>query len=108
MAYHKPWTSEDEQQLAELWGHKSLPKIAQILQRSENAILIKVHRFGLGAFLESGDYIALNQLLQAVTGSKTSYSSKTTSWVQKRGLPVKMRRVKNNRFRVVYLADFWK
>lgn len=55
----------------------------------------------------AGDYITLSQLICAVTGSQKTYSYKPESWVKKRGLPVHTKRVDNNRFRVVYLDEFW-
>ena len=54
-----------------------------------------------------GDYVTLNQLLVAVTGSRGSYSYKCESWVKKRGLPVHTKRVVDNSFKVVYLDEFW-
>lgn len=62
---------------------------------------------GLGAFLESGDYITWNQL-QIALGMGTSGSSyKMISWVQNRDFPVHTKRIRNNSFKVVFMNEFW-
>lgn len=93
--------------MTDKWGTVSLKTIAKALGRTENAILCKKQKIGLGAFLESGEYISFNQLLSAL-GSQSGYNYKTTSWVKNRGFPIKYKTVKNNKFKVVYLDDFWK
>ena len=65
-------------------------------------------RMGLGAYLDSGDYITLNQLLCAFQGTNAGYSYKTISWVKNRGMPVHSRKVNKKRVKVVYLKEFWK
>lgn len=101
------WTSAEEAYLSEAWGNVSVGAIAKHLGRSESAVAVRSQRLGLGAFLEAGDYISLNQLSLAL-GRGTIDSYKTISWVQNRGLPVKTKRVKSTVRRVVYLDDFWK
>lgn len=101
------WTKEEYQYLQESWGHLSTPTIARNLNRSVNSIKIKVNRMNLGPALESGDYMSLNQLIIAVTGSSQSYSAYLTSWVEKRGLPIHTKRVNQCRFRIVYIDEFW-
>ena len=104
----KKWTNEDVEYLVENWGSKSIPAIAGKLGRTVNAVVMKRQELGLGAVLDNGGYVTLNALISAVTGSRSSYSYKMTSWVKNRGLPVHTRRVNNCRFRVVYLDEFWK
>ena len=104
----KPWTKEEYEYLDEHWGSISIPTIAQNLNRSVNAVKIKAGKRQLGAVLESGDYISLNQLITAVTGSRKSYSYHMTSWAKNRGLPVHTKRVNQCSFRVVYINEFWK
>ena len=103
----KPWTTKEIQYLEESWGNISLPTIAGNLNRSTMAVKLKAQRMHLGAALENGDYITLNQLIAAVTGSEKSYSYKMKSWVENRGLPVHKRKVDKNSFRVVYIDEFW-
>ncbi len=101
------WTPEQEAYLEENWGKRSIPTIAKNLNRTENAIVVRACRLKLGPALMGGDYVTLNQLVIAVTGSQTNYSYKMESWVKKRGLPVHKKRVDKNSFRVVYLDEFW-
>lgn len=108
MGINRCWTAEEEEQLESLYGEMSIPSIAKKLNRSVNAILVKRARMGLGAFLDNGDYITLNQLHRAVTGSSGGGGYIITSWVENRGLPVKLKQVGECKFRVVKLTDFWK
>ena len=104
----KRWTQEEKDKLAELYGTKSLDTIAKIMGRSINSISVMRQRLHLGAFLENGDYITLNQLLKAVKGTKYGDSYSLISWVKNRGLPIIHKRVGKCSFRVVRLDDFWK
>ena len=60
---------------------------------------------GLGAFLDNGDYITYKQLLK-VLGNVGGY--KEISWIEKRGFPVRIKKVRNAVFRIVRIEDFWK
>lgn len=104
---NRPWTKEEYEYLEEHWGRVSIPTIAQNLNRSVEAVIIKARRRQLGAVLERGDYISLNQLIMAVTGNSQSYSYHMISWVKNRGLPVHTKRVNQCSFRVVYIDEFW-
>lgn len=103
----KPWSQSEYDYLMDNWGKKSLGSIAKKLNRSSNAIKIKVDRLGLGAFLDSGDYVTFNELVQAF-GRKNSSTYMATSWIKNRNFPVKYKRVGKCSFKVVYLNDFWK
>lgn len=104
---NRPWTPDEETYLMEKWGQASIPAIAKKLERTVGAVKLRASRRHLGPVLMGGDYVTLNQLLVAVTGSKRSYSYKCESWVKKRGLPVHTKRVIDNSFKVVYLDEFW-
>lgn len=108
MGQARNWTAEEEDFLCENWGKLSVPKLCEHLTRSKNAVIVRVNRLGLPAFLDNGEYLTLNQLIGAVTGSENSYSYKTTSWVKNRGLPVHSKRVNNCSFKIVYIDEFWK
>jgi hypothetical protein len=108
MGMGRKWTKEDEAYLSDNWGHIPVPNLCKQLNRTRNAIMVRVQRIGLPPFLESGEYITLNQLIQAVTGSDTSYSYKMKSWVENRGLPVHNKRNNQCTWRVVYIEEFWK
>jgi hypothetical protein len=108
MGMGRKWTKEDETYLSDNWGHISVPGLCKKLNRSKNAIMVRVQRLGLPSFLESGEYITLSQLIIAVTGSMTNYSYKITSWVKNRGLPVHDKRNNQCTWRVIYIDEFWK
>lgn len=105
MGLNRNWTKQEEEYLAENWGTLSVKTIAKNLGRTENAVVVRKCRLGLGAFLENGDYVTWNQLQNAI-GSVNCGGYKMTSWVKKRGFPVHTKRVNNNSFKVVYL-DEW-
>ncbi len=103
---NRPWTKEEEEFLSEYWGLYSMEHIANILNRTATAIQVRAARLGLGPFLESGDYVTLNQLIVELRGSNgRSYT--VQQWIDK-GLPVKTKKVKGSSFKVVNLDDFWK
>ena len=105
---HKRWTQEEKDELAEHYGSVSPSRIAEKLGRSVGAIINMKNRLHLGAFLDNGDYITLNQLLKAVKGTEYGDGYARTSWIQNRGLPVINKRVGKCSFKVVRLDDFWK
>lgn len=104
----KRWTLEEETLLMDKWGELSIPGIAKRLGRTEDAVKVRAVRMKLGPVLMAGEYVTLNQLLKAVTGTDSAYSYKMTSWVEKRGLPVRTKRVGRCAWRVIYLDEFWK
>ena len=108
MGSGRNWTQAEKDYLAENWGTVSVERIAENLNRSVGGVINMKGRMGLGAYLDSGDYITLNQLLCAFQGTNAGYSYKTISWVKKRGMPVHSRKVNKKRVKVVYLEEFWK
>lgn len=88
MAGSPNWTIEEEMYLCEHWGHTSIRGISEHLNRSEGAIILRAQRLKLGAFLDAGDYITVNQLFKAL-GAGRGDSYKLISWVRNRGLPIK-------------------
>ena len=107
MGQERNWTKQEEEYLIEKWGTLSVKTIAKNLGRSENAIVLRKCRLGLGAFLESGEYVTWHQLLLAL-GITGGSGYKLTSWVKNREFPVHTKRVNNNSFRIVYLEEWWK
>lgn len=103
----KKWTKEQEAYLEDRWGMTSIATIAKNLGRSENAVIVRARRMGLGGFLDAGDYVTWNQLSIAL-GYGAAYTYKLKSWVKNRNFPMRTKQVKNNKFRVVYLDEFWK
>jgi len=107
MGLGRNWTPDEEDYLAEHWGKTPVAALCDKLNRSTNAIMIRVHRLGLPPYLESGEYISLNQLLIAVTGNNGGYDYKKTSWIKNRGFPVHNKRNNQCSFKVVYIDEFW-
>lgn len=107
MRQHKTWTPQEEEYLAENWGHVSFAGLCKHLDRTENAIKVRVQRMGLSPYLESGEYITLHQLSMAMGFGPTSYKYFVDSWGKKRGCPIHNKRRGNSVTRVVYLEEFW-
>ena len=57
MGVGKNWTKQEEEYLTENWGTLSVARIAKNLGRTENAIIVRKCRLGLGAFLDNGEYV---------------------------------------------------
>ena len=93
--------------MQENWGRVAVPGIAKALERSIDAVKVRVARLGLGPYLENGDYVTFNQLLLAVCGTYAGSSYKLKSWVQNRGFPIHNKRRDKTVIRVVYLDEFW-
>ena len=101
----KKWTQAEEQQLAEEWGTYSIDTIANRLGRSRNAILVKVARLGLGAYLENSAMISFNVLLKEL-GYSGGYGDRLKKFTQA-GLKIHPQRVKDCSFRMVDIDEFW-
>lgn len=101
----KNWSEEEVNFLLSNWGSKSIPCIAEKLDRTVNSILNKKGKLELGAFLESGEYVTVNQFFKAI-GRNGCWTYTLNQWKDK-GFPVKTKKVKNNSFKVIYINDFW-
>jgi hypothetical protein len=99
------WTNEEIEYLKTNWGIKSIPTMSKVLNRSEKAISIKRSKLKLGAFLDNGDYITLNQLIKVV--GYNSNRNTRNAWIR-RGLPLTSKKVNNNSFKVIKIDKFWK
>ena len=77
---NKNWTSKEIEYLSEEWGRLRPVTIAKKLNRSEGAVVQKATKIGLGPFLNASEYITLNQLIIAFTGTRAGYTYKTKSW----------------------------
>lgn len=106
MAKQPNWTKEEKEYLIENWGTKSVKAIAKTLGRSETAVVIKSQRYGLGTFLDSGDYVTLNQLMNAL-GINNGASYTVELW-KRLGIPIMNKRVRNSTFKVIKIEKFWK
>ena len=83
----------------------SIGTLAKRLNRSENAIIEKASRMGLGAHIRSSDLISLYQLFKAL-GAPHNYSYQRDK-LEELGLKVHRHKVKNNSFRMVDIEEFW-
>lgn len=99
------WTPEEKQYLKENWGNVSIGTMMKKLGRPKNGIMAMKQRLGLGAFLDSGDYVTWNQLLHAAGSGSGGY--KNQSWIAKREFPVHTKKVGSKSFRIVYIDEFW-
>jgi len=99
------WTPEDEDLLRENWGTMTMQRLCKKLNRSKNAIMARVQRLGLAPYLESGDYVTVNQVHNAFYGTNFS-TYQLKSWVKDRGFPMRNKRRGKNTYRVIYLDDF--
>lgn len=107
MGSNKNWAPEEIEYLEYNWGEKSIKAIAANLGRTEMAVLLKASRLGLGAYLENGEYITWNQLVLAL-GITGGAGYMNISWIRNREFPIKYKTVVKNKFKIVYLNDFWK
>ncbi len=103
----KKWTEEETMYLDEKWGKVSFDTIRKKLKRSEASILNKVQKMRLGAFLNNDEYVTYNILMKEL-GFKKQNSYQNKSWIENRKLPIKYKRVNKNKFKIIYLDDFWK
>lgn len=107
MGKARNWAQEEETYLRENWGTVSIDGICKHLNRSKSAILMRVNRLGLPPFLESGEYVSMQQLMKAL-GYGGCYTYTIKSWIDNRGFPVKVKtRSSKARIKVVYLEEFW-
>lgn len=107
MGQNRAWAKEEEDRLRELWGTKPIDIIAKELNRTVNAIRVRKQKIGLGAFLDNGDYITVNQLYQTLSQRRCFSNYQMKSWVNDRGMPIHYKRVGTTKWRVVYLDEFW-
>ena len=101
----RQWTDADVEYLEDSWGVVSIGTIAKNLNKSVNAVIIKAQKLDLGPFLDSGDYLTLNQLMMQLKG-KQGHQYTIDNWIRL-GLPVKKRRVVNKSFQIIYVDDWW-
>lgn len=106
MGQGRNWTEEEYRYLEDSWGTLSSKTIAKNLGRSENAVIVKVTRLRLGAFLEAGEYVSWNQFLKAL-GVQGGRGYKSISWIKNRGFPIHSKKVRNCSFKVVRLDEWW-
>ena len=59
----KEWTKEEEKTLAELWGTKSIEKIAKKMKRYVFSLKVKAGRMGLGPMIQNNyEFITVSDM----------------------------------------------
>lgn len=99
------WTDAEKDYLQEHYGEQSIKELSNRLKRSPMAIRLMANRLGLGALLDNGDYVTLNQVHQTIYG--VPGCGYTLGIWMKHGLPYRLQRVEKCRFRVIALDAFW-
>lgn len=82
----KPWTPKEYEYLEENWGRFTIPQLAKKLNRTENAVKIKIFRRGLGRAVENANCLNANQLSDLM---KIDSHTVTDYWIPKCGLKAK-------------------
>lgn len=100
------WTKEEEYYLQDKWGEVSIKGIAKTLGRSETGIIVRARKLGLGPHLQADHRVSLNQLILAIYGGKQQGGCTVKRWIEN-GLPIKTHLVKNSRFKVIDIDEFW-
>lgn len=103
---NKNWTQEECDYIQDKWGMISIPSIAANLGRTVNAVKCKSVKMGLGRHIHSGEEITLNELFNAI-GKASSYGWLANRWCRY-GLPIKMKKSINKKYKVIEIDDFWK
>lgn len=98
----KLWTKQEIDYLSDNWGYLTIPKIAENLGRSVQAVKLKAQRTGLHRHIHSGCYITVNQLATAINHS---YSI-VINW-EKYGLEIKKKKSINKFYKIIKIEDFW-
>lgn len=101
-----PWTKDEINYLEDNWGIISIIGIAKKLNKTIDAVRCKAYRIGLRNFINNGDYITFNQLVNAIGyGGSYGYLGKRLS---KLDFPIKYKKIISKKVKIVYLNDFWK
>jgi hypothetical protein len=100
------YNKEELEYIEEKWGTSSIGHIAKTLKRPIGGIINIKQRLGLGAFLENGEYISVNQLFKAI-GRPGGSNYLLKHWLKK-GFPVKMKKVHTCSFKIILIKEFWK
>ncbi len=104
--HRRNWTQEEREFLEEKWGVISIDGISRKLKRTPSSVIEKAQRLGLGAFLEGGEYITYNQLRISL-GRFGGGGYDLKSWFESRGFPIRYKKVRTYKFKIVYIDEFW-
>lgn len=82
----RSWTKDEIEYLSENWGRFTIPQLAKKLNRSENAVKIKIVRFGLGRAVTNANCLNARQLSDLMG---VDVHAVTDYWIPKCGLKAK-------------------
>jgi hypothetical protein len=100
------WMQEEINFLEENWGKRKVSTLSKQLNRSENGIVLKAKRLGLGPSKENQGLLNANQLAVALGVDRHAI---TDYWIEKCGLRA-VRKVTKELFKFwsINIDDFWK
>ena len=79
----RKWTPEEFDLLQELWGYRTLPQIAKALNRTPEAVKIKISRLYLGTYESNSEYMNARQVSYMMG---VDVHTVTDYWIPKFGL----------------------
>lgn len=99
------WTKEDLEYLENKFGTSTVKAIAKHLKKSEDAIIIKAKRLGLGGITIASEFLNANQLASAIGIDRKTIHR----WINKEGLKAtKKVLAKERAFWRISINEFWK
>lgn len=109
MGANRCWTSEEDEYLKEAWGSTSLQSICKHLDRSEQSVINRKHRLGLGAARDNNfEYVTLMQLITALYGSNGTTSHTYEAYeILPKLLKIYMKPQPKVKHKCVKLSEFW-
>lgn len=88
----KTWTEEKVELLKDMWGFKSIKVIAEKLEKTETAVILKAKSLGLGSAYTS-ELLNANQISQIFGVDRHVI---TDTWKDKYNLPLKKKTIKKS------------
>lgn len=79
----RKWTPEEFDLLQELWGHRTMPQIAKALNRTPEAVKIKISRLQLGTYESNSEFMNARQVSYMLG---IDVHTVTDYWIPKLGL----------------------
>lgn len=106
MGKNRSWFDCETEYLEDNWGKLSVGTIAKKLGKSENAVILKAKRIGLGPSISAQGKLNANQLADAIG---VDIHAIIDYWIPKYGLRA-VRKVTRlvNKFWLIDIKDFWK
>ncbi|NSL51826.1 DNA-binding protein [Calidifontibacillus erzurumensis] len=101
----RAWTSEELNDLKENIGVIKLTTIAKRINRSYDAVVMKLNRLGLSNTREQTGLVTLGELAKHLKVDRNIVKG----WVDRHGLPCTKKKTRNTKtFYLVDILDFWK